>query len=151
MDRDLLFFRVGSRVCALPVSQVEETMRPPSVEPLSETPPFVSGAAIVRGVPTPVIDLGVFLSGEQLSAPARAVTVNVDGGRRVALLVSEVLGVRRSDRVFLGDLPPLLREAASDSLSSLGRLDDRLLTVLRLARAIPEPLWKLLSERTDGA
>jgi purine-binding chemotaxis protein CheW len=151
MDRNLLFFRVASRVCALPVSQVEETMRPPAIEPLPETPSFVSGASIVRGVPTPVIDLGEFLSGKKLSAARRAVTVKVDGGRRVALLVSEVLGVRGSDEVFLGDLPPLLQEAAPEALSTLGRVDDRLLTVLRLGRLVPEPVWRLLSARRDGA
>jgi purine-binding chemotaxis protein CheW len=151
MDRDLFFFRVASRICALPVSHVEETMRPPRVEPLPETPSFVTGASIVRGVPTPVVDLGDFLSGERLPAPRRAITVKIDGGRRVALLVSEVLGVRGSDEVFLADMPPLLREAAQEVLSTLGRLDGRLLTVLRLGRLVPEPVWRLMGARRDGA
>jgi chemotaxis signal transduction protein len=47
--------RVGSRICALRISYVHETMRPPPIEPVFGTPAFVRSVSIIRGVP--VVDL----------------------------------------------------------------------------------------------
>ena len=145
MIHDSLIIRVASRLCALDVNHVDEILRPPAVERLVETPSFIRGASIVRGLPTPIVDLLEFLTGEKLASPRRAVTVKLDGGRRAALLVSDVIGVRTLDSALLGDMPPLLNEAAPDAIRTLGRLDDQLLTVLRLGRLVPDGVWDLLS------
>jgi chemotaxis signal transduction protein len=59
-DRFLLCC-IGSRVGALAVRDVRETMRPLPVEPLARAPPFVRGLATIRGFPTPVVDFGRLL------------------------------------------------------------------------------------------
>jgi purine-binding chemotaxis protein CheW len=140
--------RVGARLCALPLDQVVETMRPMAVEPVPGAPAFVIGVAIIRGAPVPVVDAGALLGGE--AARGRLITVRI-GSRHVALAVDEVLGVRRLAAAALTALPPLLRDARQDGVASLGALDDGLLLVLEGARLVPDSLWAALQTAGDGA
>jgi purine-binding chemotaxis protein CheW len=146
LDRNrLLVFRVRSRLCALPVSEVVETMRVLPIAAIGHTErayvsPFVLGAAVIRGAPVPVVDVGGLLENEGgAAAHTRFVVVQIQesgGGRRVALAVEEVLGVR--DVGSLDELPPLLREARSETISRIGLLDAELLLLLRAGRLLPE-------------
>src|SRR3954471_17245919 len=58
-----LVFRAGTLLCALPLDEVIETMRPLPTRPLAGTPAFVKGISVLRGVPTPVIDVSRLLTG----------------------------------------------------------------------------------------
>lgn len=133
----MLVVVAGARRCALPIGRVIETMRPLPIEVVAGAPPFVLGVALVRGAPTPVIDLGAMLGGAASPAPRRFVTVDA-GGRQVALAVDEVVGVRQLDPQASAGLPPLLAEAAAGTLETLGRLDAGLLAVLRAGQLVPE-------------
>lgn len=137
-DTDIsLIFRVSERLCALPIANVIETMRPLPVEPWSGASGRVAGLSIIRGVPVPVIDLSRLL-GEEHSSAARFVTLAIDG-RVVALAVGDVLGVRPIPARLLQPVPPLLQEV--DALAAIGALDAELLVVLQSARLIPDDLW----------
>ncbi len=137
VDRGLwLLCRVGSRLCALPFETVVETMRPLPIEPVAGMPPSVRGLSIIRGVPTPIIELGLLFA-EPARRPRRLVTIT-SGGRPAGLLVDDVLGVRSIGTDGLAALPPLLRDAAGDIVSAIGALDDELLLVLQTARLVPE-------------
>lgn len=138
-----LVCRVLTRLCALPLEHVSETMRPLPVEPVAGVPAPVAGVAIIRGAPVPVIDVACVLAG-RASHPTRFVTVNV-GARRVALAVDKVIGVRTIPTEALNELPPLLRDASTDGVAAIGTLDTQLLVVLRSARLIPEPVWSALA------
>src|ERR1700761_6326777 len=74
-----LVFRAGALLCALHLDEVIETMRPLAVRPLAGTPAFVRGVTIMRGVPTPVIDVARLLGGEQADV-ARFVAVRSERG-----------------------------------------------------------------------
>jgi len=137
-----LVCRVLTRLCALPLEHVSETMRPLAVEPLSGVPAPVVGVAIIRGAPLPVVDVACVLAGKE-SHPTRFVTVNV-GARRVALAVDAVIGVRSIPTEALNDLPPLLKDANTDVIAAIGTLDAQLLVVLRSARLVPETVWSAL-------
>jgi len=50
-------------MCALPLEEVEETMRPLPVAPVVAAPVFVRGVCLVRGTPAPVMSLAVLLGG----------------------------------------------------------------------------------------
>lgn len=138
----LLLCRVQTRLCALPLEHVVETMRPLPFEPVSGTPHFVRGLAIIRGAPIPVVD-AAWLLGTEESQPSRFVTLTA-GDRRIALAVSGVVGVQSIPTESLQELPPLLQDTAADVISAIGRLDSELLLVLRSARLVPEDLWATL-------
>src|SRR5437899_7283588 len=118
----VLIVGLQSRMCAVPLAHVIETMRPLPVEPLAGVPSFVKGVAIIRGIPTPVVDLGAVL-GTPIEIAERFVTVRV-GDKQVALAVNAVLGVYDLDTIkTIQELPPLLQNAAKDGVAAFGTLD----------------------------
>jgi purine-binding chemotaxis protein CheW len=131
-----LICRVQTRLCALPLEHVVETLRPLPVEPVAGAPPFVLGLAVIRGAPLPVVDSARLLGAHDARA-GRFVTVNA-GNRRVALAVDCVLGVRAVAPESLHALPALLHQADTDVIAAIGLLDAELLLVLRSARLLPD-------------
>jgi len=137
-----LLGRARTRLCALPLGHVVETMRPLPTTPLAGAPAFVAGLSVIRGQPVPVVDVGALLGSPEPPAATRFVIVRA-GDRRVALALEAVLGVR-----VLPDgkepLPPLLQEAGAEAVSAVATLDRELLVVLRAGRLVPDALWASL-------
>lgn len=131
-----LLCRAGPHLCALPLEQVLEVMRPLPSDPLADSPPFVRGVAVIRGNPVPVVDLARLL-GQAKSSPTRFVTVRT-GGRILALAVGEVLGLKRDDETGDRALVPLMRQAAKESVAEIGALDSEALLFLTTLRLLPE-------------
>jgi purine-binding chemotaxis protein CheW len=130
-----LLCRAGTRLCALPLENIIETMRMLPVEPVADAPRSVLGLCPIRGAPVPVIDLQALLA--EPDAPLRRmVTLDVGGGT-VALAVESVLGIRSIGAEESGRLPPLLREAAGDIVSAIGMLDSEFLLFLSSSRIAP--------------
>jgi purine-binding chemotaxis protein CheW len=144
-----LVCRVQARRFALPLAYVVETMRPLPIESLPHAPFFVSGLAIIRGAPVPVIDTARLL-GASPSPMSRFVTLKT-GTRQVALAVGEVLGVQTIPRASLQALAPLLQEASADAVAAIGVLDAELLLVLHHAHWVPDDLWAVLDAREAAA
>ena len=118
-------------------------MRPLPVERIAGMPSFVRGVSIIRGVPTPVVDLGVVL-GTPGEAAERFVTLRL-GDRQVALAVGAVLGVREFDISTIGELPPLLRGAPQEVVKGIGTLDEQMLMVLQTGWELPDEVWQALT------
>src|SRR5579872_5471957 len=139
--RQALVVEVEARACALPLIHVIETMRSLPVEPIKGTPPFVQGVSIIRGVPTPVVDLGMLLGVS--NASGRLVLLRL-GERQVALSVSSILGIRDLDASTIPQLPPLLQNASKEVIETIGMLDAEILVVLRAGWALPHEIWQAL-------
>jgi purine-binding chemotaxis protein CheW len=149
-DADLaLVCHVQGRLCALPLDHVIETMRPLSTTAIAGAPHFVCGVAVIRGAPVPVLDVARLLGGADAS-PGRFITLSV-GMRRVALAVASVLGVRVIPSGSLSGLPPLLHEAGSELVASIGLLDEELLWVLQSSRLLSEGAWAALDSSRAAA
>jgi purine-binding chemotaxis protein CheW len=121
----MLVVRVGPHTLALALSDVSETMRPLPIEAAGGLPPAVQGLAIIRGAPTPVVDLRVIL-GVPAGPAGRFVTVRA-GDHGVALAVDEVAGVAVLDPARLGPPP---------ALSTIDALDAEVVLVLRSMRLV---------------
>ena len=132
--------RTRARLCAFPLRHLVEIMRPLPITRLSGTADFVLGLSVIRGVPTPVVDLGGLLFGAEPAEPARFVTLRLGEGRSAALALEEVLGVRDLSDTS-GPLPPLLAGASAEAISSVASLDAELLLVLEAARVVPDSVW----------
>jgi len=150
----LLLCKVETRLCALPLASVLETMRPLPIEAVSGAPDYVLGLSIVRGEPVPVVDAARIL-GASGTGFERFVVLRA-GGRSIALAVSTVEGVRRltgdsltgdSGADDLADLPPLLRGADSAAIASIGARDADLLVVLETVRLVPEDVFAVLEAK----
>jgi purine-binding chemotaxis protein CheW len=148
-DRFLLC-RIGSRIGALALKDVRETMRPLPIEPLPGMPPFVLGVSIVRGFPAPIVDAVRLLKPLASSPPpivsppsARFVSLKL-GSRTAVLAVDAVLDIRPLAAGILADIPPLLRETGAEQMAVIGALDAQLLFVLEAARLLPESVWSAI-------
>ena len=128
----VLLVHARGQACALPLGDVIETMRPLPIAPLAELPTYILGISVVRGRPTPVIDLGLLFGSTVSRPPTRFVTVHA-GPRRVALAVDDVRGIEviKIDRA----------EAAPGggaALESLAMHDGSPLLVVRTARLLAD-------------
>ena len=141
----VLVVTVGARTCAIPLQYVAETMRPLVTEPVPGAPSFVAGMSVIRGVPTPIVDLKALLeNGERSATFGRFVTMKV-GGRQVAIAVDSVVGLRNLDSAELGELPPILRDVAAGLIEVIATRDAQLLMVLRAASIVPDEVWTALA------
>ncbi len=141
----VLVVMVGARACAFPLHHVAETMRPLPIKAVAGTPGFVRGVSVIRGTPTPVVDLKALLENSENSPSyGRFVTLKLDD-RRVAIGVDSVVGLRNLDSAQLGALPPLLRDVTADLIESFATRDAQLLLVLRAARIVPDAVWTTLA------
>jgi purine-binding chemotaxis protein CheW len=145
-----LLVNAGGLTCALPISHVVETMRPLPVEKLSGAPGFVRGVSVIRGAPTPVVDLAALLGRQWSDTLTRFVTLRL-AERRVALGVDAVLGTCELSPESLERMPPLVGgvddAAGGGVIKEIGVRDERLLLVLRASRVVPDGLWETLAAR----
>lgn len=139
-----LLCRAADRFCALPIGQVGETMRPLPISPIAGLPDFVRGVSVIRGMPTPVLDLSKLVDGKD-TQHHRLVTINI-GSRNVALLVQAVIDVRAISSQAAASMPPLLRDAADKAISAVGILDQELLIFLTSLRSLADAAAIALSE-----
>ena len=120
-------------------------MRPLTVEPLAGLPSFVLGVAVIRGSPTPVLDVRrLFSTANSDDAAGRWVALRL-GMRAIALAVDGVIGVRRIASDQRQALPALLRDVPTEYIETIGTLDSELLVVLRTGRMLPETVWAQLA------
>jgi purine-binding chemotaxis protein CheW len=138
-----LAIRVGARICAIPLSDVVEIMRPLPIEAWIGTTDVVRGLSVIRGVPVPVVDLGRLVGASGNCLSTRFVAIRV-GERLVALAVDAVLDIREFDPTVRTQMPPLLSDACTDLVESVGALDTELFTVLKSCSIVPETIWDAL-------
>lgn len=139
----VLVCRIRNVLAALRISDVVETFRPLPVEPLGDTPAFVAGLAIVRGAPTPVVDVGALLGVGGVPEWTRFVTVRTRHAE-VALAVEAVIGVSDVADAAFRELPSLAQCADAQRVAAVAARDQSLLFVLEAACVIPDSLWEQL-------
>jgi len=133
-------FQAGSLLCALRLDDVIETMRPLGTRPLAGTPPYVRGISILRGVPTPVVDVARLLAGEP-SEVARFIAVRTEHGP-VAFATGPVLGIRATPAAG----PAVYPGVTSRLVAGVGTIGTEPLLLLRSMRVLPEDVWAAAGE-----
>ena len=138
-----LICRAGPQLCALPTEHVIEVMRELPIKPVAGAPIYVRGMSVIRGAPVVVIDAGLLI-GQHTTEIARLVTIQV-GTRTFALAVQSVLAISTLASDEAGQLPPLLRDTANETVEAIGVLDAELLFFLRTARIVSEEVLAALT------
>lgn len=139
--------RSGSRLCALPLSTVRETMRPLPCDPLPDMPGYVLGLSRIRGKAVPVIDLSRLLDDTRAVA-GRLVSLRL-GDRSLALAVQSVLDVLELETGTLSRLPSLFSSSRAEVVQSIGERDSELVLVLDAARMLDAELWDRLEAHAE--
>jgi purine-binding chemotaxis protein CheW len=134
-----LVFRAGPLLCALRLDEVVEIMRPLVVRHLAGTGSYVLGVTIMRGVPTPVIDVARLVGGEP-AAVARFVAVRTERGP-IAFATGEVLGIRAAAPDAAAQHSALLGGASSRLVAGVGTIGAEPVLLLQSLRVVPDEVW----------
>jgi purine-binding chemotaxis protein CheW len=145
-----LICRCDSRLCALPLAHVIETMRPLPVETFPGMPVYLLGLSIIRGATVPVVSLSALVNAASAPQPARYVTLKA-GERTVCLAVQDVVGVRQLGSTATLDIPPLLRNINADIVTAIGTLDAELVLVLQASHLLSEAAWQAMEREAVQA
>lgn len=147
-EMQLVVFKLKQQdmVCeyGVSVTTVQEIipMTPPTKLP--QTPDFIEGIINLRGRVIPIIDLKkrFNMGTSDLTAESRSVVVEV-GGKTVGIIVDEVSEVMRLPLDNIEPPPAVMGAIASEYITGVGKLDNRLLILLDMDKIFNE------GERTE--
>jgi purine-binding chemotaxis protein CheW len=145
--RSYLLVRCRSWLCAIPLSEVVETMRALPLQPVAGAPAFVRGLSLVRGEFLPVVELAALLVSEA-SEPARRLVVVRAAEHHLALAVDEVLRVISYELPDGAEVAPLLSQALPAQVAALASLDGAALVILQSTRLLSDAAWTLIQKQT---
>ncbi len=136
----LVSFRIGEEEYGVDILRVQEINRMLHVTLVPNSPSFVDGIVNLRGKVIPVIDLRsrLLMPRKPHDKDTRIIVVELVGKTIgfVVDAVSEVLRISRS----ITEPPPsiVLQKISSDYITSVAKLDDRLLILINLENILTE-------------
>lgn len=142
----LVSFCLGKEQFGIEILLVQEIIRMISITKMPNSPEFVEGVINLRGRIIPVIDLRARLGMErtEYTATTKILVVEITG-KVVGFIVDEVSEVLRVPKSII-DVPPAAAGIDSEYITGVGKLDDRLLILLDLARVLTFEEKKELAE-----
>jgi purine-binding chemotaxis protein CheW len=134
-------FSVGGEEYACDIALIQEMIGWVEPKPMPDAAPFLRGVVNLRGIVTPVFDLGARFGRGQTEATATHVLIIVQvGGRPIALLVDAVLDILDYDPAALSAPPALGRSIAEEYLTGMLALpDNRIVALVDLERLLSGP------------
>ncbi len=110
-DSQLVIFRLSDIEFGIPVSEVQEIVRPSAFTRVPLTPPHILGLVNLRGSILPVVDarIRLGLKASEVDERSRLLVVDLNGSR-VGFLVDEVREVRSFSEDMLEPPPETARE-----------------------------------------
>ncbi|MCS3698362.1 chemotaxis protein CheW [Salinibacter ruber] len=145
--RQLVSFLVAREEFAVDVHRVKEIIRPVETTNLPHAPAFTDGIINFRGRLLPIIDLHarLGLKGRAEGEGTRIVVVET-GRRPVGLLTDAVREVLKVEESAIDSTPDLVSQVKSGFVSSVAKLEERLLILLDIEQMLSEEEAKSLSE-----
>ncbi|HOB21927.1 MAG TPA: chemotaxis protein CheW [Bacillota bacterium] len=143
----LVVFRLGKEEFGVQILQVQEIILLSPITRVPKTPAFVEGVINLRGEIIPVVDLRKRFGLEvgELGEDARIVVVEVEGNL-VGMIVDEVTQPLSIPASQIQPPPPLAGGVEAEYLRGIGKLEDRLIVILNLERALSPEEVKALAE-----
>jgi len=149
-EAQLVTFKLGAEEYGIDIMQVQEIIRLPEIVRVPKTPPFVEGVLHLREKILPVIDLAkrFGVSSGQRTDLSRIVVVKIKDNP-VGLIVDSVCEVIRLPAGAVEPLPEMVTSVDSRFLQGIGRLNDRLIILVDLARVLSHDEMEQL-EKVEG-
>ncbi|MCZ7603026.1 MAG: chemotaxis protein CheW [Melioribacteraceae bacterium] len=143
----LVSFKVGKEEFGVDILKVQEINRMLKITKVPNSPDFVEGVVNLRGRIIPVIDLRKRLSIENKIHDAKTRIVVVDiAGNIVGFIVDEVNEVLRISKDILENPPELVAQVDSDFITSVAKLEDRIIILLDLDALLLKNEKEILEE-----
>ncbi len=147
-EMQLVVFKLKQQdaVCeyGVEITTVQEIIPMATPTKLPQTPDFIEGIINLRGKVIPIIDLKKrFNMGySEVTPETRSVVVEVEG-KTVGIIVDEVSEVMRIPADNIEPPPTVMGGIASEYITGVGKIDNRLLILLDMDRILSE------GERTE--
>jgi purine-binding chemotaxis protein CheW len=133
----LVSFKIGDEEFGIDIFNVKEINRMVNITKMPNTPDYVEGIINLRGKVIPVIDLRTKLGMPKKDSDkdTRIVVAEIEG-RTLGFLVDAVNEVLRIPRNITEAPPEITTSVNSEYITAVGKLDDRLLTLLDLKKVL---------------
>lgn len=133
----LVSFKIGEEEFGVDILKVQEINRMLQITKVPNSPEFVDGVINLRGRVIPVIDLRIKLGlpKKEHTKNTRIVVVELSG-KTVGFIVDEVSEVLRIPKDITETPPEMVGSINSEFITSIGKLDDRLLILLDLEKIL---------------
>jgi purine-binding chemotaxis protein CheW len=137
MENQLVVFSLANEDYGVDIGAVDGIVKMQAITKVPRAPSFVEGITNLRGEVLPVIDLRkrFGLPAGEATKDTRIVHVEVDGAR-VGMLVDAVTEVLRVDEQAIEPPSPLVTTVESAFITSIAKVDGRLIIVLDLAKVL---------------
>jgi purine-binding chemotaxis protein CheW len=133
----LVSFKIGDEEFGVDILKVQEINRMLEITRVPNAPPHIVGVINLRGKVIPVVDLrrrfGMDI--KEYDKNTRIVVMEL-GGKIVGFVVDAVSEVLRIPRSVTEPPPSVATSADADYITAVGKLDDRLLTLLDLEKVL---------------
>jgi purine-binding chemotaxis protein CheW len=141
----LVSFKIGDEEFGVDILSVQEINRMSQITKVPNTPDFIEGVINLRGRIIPVIDLRVKLgmTRKEHGKNTRIVVVELKG-QTIGFIVDEVNEVLRISKEITEAPPDMVGGVNCDYITSIGKLEDRLLILLDLERILSTSEFNIL-------
>lgn len=141
----LVSFKIGDEEFGVDILSVQEINRMSQITKVPNTPDFIEGVINLRGRIIPVIDLRVKLgmTRKDHGKNTRIVVVELKG-QTIGFIVDEVSEVLRIPKDITEAPPDMVGGVNSDYITSIGKLEDRLLILLDLEKILSTSEFNIL-------
>jgi purine-binding chemotaxis protein CheW len=157
----LVTFQVGAEEYGLDINSITEVVRPHKITPLPRMPQFIEGVINLRGAIIPIVDLrkrfGLAEVRDDLRKMRMMITkgaLPASPGTRQELLglvvdaVKEVLHVPKKD---IEPAPEAATGEQADFITGMGKVGDRLIILVDIARILSQQERSALAEAEHAA
>ncbi len=136
-EQQLVVFDLAAEAYGVDIGSVREIIRMQDITEVPRTPEFVEGVINLRGKVIPVVDLRkrFGLEAVERSKDTRIVVVDI-GGQDIGVEVDAVNEVLRISTDAVEPPSSVITTAESDYLMGIANLDERLITLLDLNKAL---------------
>jgi purine-binding chemotaxis protein CheW len=151
-ERQLVVFDLAGENYGVDINAVREIIRIQQVTHVPDAPEYVEGVMNLRGNVIPVIDLRrrLGLRANDATAESRVVVVDI-AGHGIGVIVDAVREVLRIPTASIEPASAVISTEDSFYLEGIAKLDNRLLILLDIDRALAEQVDDVRSTRTAEA
>lgn len=147
-ERQVVVFDLAQQHYGVEISSVREIIRFQEITSVPDSPPSVEGIINLRGGVIPVVDLrkrfGLVVTAA--TAQSRIVVMEIDGAD-VGVVVDAVAEVLRIPANSIEATSPVVTTAESFYISGIAKIEDQLLILLDLDRALSSDALEQLGRR----
>ncbi|GMU94908.1 MAG: chemotaxis protein CheW [Ignavibacterium album] len=133
----LVSFMIGNEEYAVDIFYVKEINRLSQITKVPNAPDFIEGVINLRGRIIPVIDLRIKmgLPKKGYDKDSRIIVIE-DENILVGFLVDSVREVLRIPKLVIEEPPEMVTSSKTEFISSVGKLEDRLLILIDLKKIL---------------